>query len=78
MSFENNPLKDERRTQIVARAIRGVPPNVSIPRLVTLILALCDMLDERGVDSIKLLQGMSFHEDGDSKGGGSPTPSKAH
>jgi len=53
---------DTRRTLILERAIKGAPISVVIQRLMVLLLAMCDMLDQRGVDSTALLEGMTFDE----------------
>lgn len=56
--------KDSRRTALISdRAIAGAPLGVVVQRLLVLILALCDMLDKKGVDSDNLLQGMTFEEE---------------
>jgi len=56
--------KDETRTNLIARkALNGQPPNISIPRLMTLALSLCDMLDDAGIDADKLLREMTFKEE---------------
>ena len=55
--------KDARRTKMIAdAAIKGAPLGVVVQRLITLILALCEMLEKRGVDPDNLLEGMTFDE----------------
>ena len=54
---------DARRTKLIAdAAIKGAPLGVVVQRLITLILALCEMLEKRGVDPDNLLEGMTFNE----------------
>lgn len=56
---------DQRIKLITEKAVKNLPPNVSIPRLLTLLLSWADLLEEKGVDvdgPKGLLQTMSFNE----------------
>jgi len=57
---------DERLRLIAKKALNGQPPNVSIPRLMTLLLSWADLLEAKGVDvdgPNGLLKSMKFDEE---------------
>lgn len=54
---------DAKRTAILSEKLEGQRLDVAVTRLMTLVLALCEMLDEKGVDSTALLEGMTFNEE---------------
>jgi hypothetical protein len=59
-------IEEWRMRMIADKAVAGLPPNKSIPRLVTLLLSWADLLEQYGVDvdgPDGLLETMEFEQE---------------
>ena len=57
-----NDRRDALRASIIADKVEGRPLDSVVHILMTILLGLCEQLDQKGVDATKLLEGITIDQ----------------